>query len=1240
MRILIDLQGAQTESRFRGIGRYSLALVQAIIRNAGQHEILVLLNGSMQASCQDLRALLITLLPEEQVIVFYAPAGVSLSCHPNAWIRRAAELMREQFIATLSPDIVYLTSLFEGACEANAVLSIGLVESSFLTVSTLYDLIPLLNAETYLASPELKAWYLEKIESLKRADLLLSISAYAKQEALESLGLDGADVVNISSAHTDFFRPIHVDEAHKHALFTRLGITQPFLMFNSAFEHRKNVDRLIAAYGQLDASLQSGYQLVLTGRVTEAERYRLQRHASSLGITQGVLLTGYLEDEDLLLLFNTAHLFVFPSMHEGFGLPALEAMACGVATIGSNNTSIPEVIGLPEALFDPFEVSSIKNKVTEVLTDEALRQRLIRHGLDQAEKFSWDLSSKRSMAAFEALYQKKQPVATIDARPQDSAEYYQTQIQVLAAIPASLGTPSDVDLKRVSKSLVLNQRQLNRRLKGGALPDKIRWRIEGPFDSSYSLALLNRETARALDALGHEVSLHSTEGPGDFLPNPAFLQANPAIARLYDASLEQLALDADVTSRNLYPPRVNDMDSRVNLLHHYAWEESGFPQDWADDFNAHLQGMTCLSKHVQKIMVDHGVMVPMRVSGCGVDHWDRVVVEASYTVKAKSFRFLHVSSCFPRKGVDVLLEAYGLAFTVDDPVTLVIKTFRNPHNQIHAWLANAKSRFAAYPEVLVIEEDLSEGQLKSLYAQCQVMVAPSRAEGYGLPMAEAMLSGLPVITTAWGGQLDFCDDETAWLIDYAFKRTDTHFDLFDSVWAEPDIQSLVSVMQEVYALPQAARNRKVSAGQKRLRQDHQWVDVTRRLVNAAREWSLMPKVAPCKIAWVSTWNTRCGIAAYSEQLVQAMPDDIKIFAAKTSQKNGADGANVMRCWEAGLIDPLEDLSRAIDGEGIDCVVVQFNYGLFNVEMFGRLLDTQLDQGRMVVVMMHSTLDPTHVMPEQRLIKIRDTLARCHRILVHAPADMNRLKALGLVNQVALFPHGVPNFADIAVIKPNMPKNRSAIPKIASYGFFLPHKGLLELIEAVDLFVSSGYGLHLMMVNAAYPVPESAALIATARSMIQKRGLERHIELVTDFLTDEESVSLLQAADLLVFPYQATGESSSAAVRHGLALAKPILVTPLSIFDDVSEVVYQMPGVTPQDMAAGIRVALDNIVKKTTQAKEMELKATQWRAQHLFSLVGKRLSGLIRSLRLQTRVQVIGPQSEATQLPAQRGCASR
>lgn len=1215
MRIVLDMQGAQTESRFRGIGRYSTALAQAIVRNAGEHEIWIVLNSRFPEAIEDIRIAFAGYLPAERIVVFDVPPLLSWECDSNAWRRRAAELIRESFLSELQPDFVHVSSLFEGANLADAALSIGRFGAGIKVAVTLYDLIPLLDPNNYLSSDWAMKWYMEKIESLKRADLLLSISEHSRQEGIAALAIDAAHIINISSAHTSDFRPLDENTVSKEKRLARYGISKPFVMYNGALEFRKNLDRLLQAFALLPSVLRNAHQLVFVGKVSDIDRERLKCLAESLGIDEQFVLTGYVSNDDLAGLFNHCALFVFPSLHEGFGLPALEAMACGAATIGSNVTSIPEVIGRVDALFDPTNPENIASKMAQALSDDGFLRSLRDHALVQASKFSWDRCAKHALEAFEQFGRDNS--AARAKWPEVSARRergYRQLIDAIAQISRRPVGPSDADLTAVARCIASNRSKTERIVRSRQLPKSITWRIEGPFDSSYSLALLNRETARALDALGHHVVLHSTEGPGDFPANPEFLRAHSDIARLHARSAEVFAAEADVTSRNLYPPRVADMDCRMNLLHHYAWEESGFPAEWVESFNERLQGVTCLSRHVEKILVDHGVALPISVSGCGVDHWPRVRPDDSYRIEGKSFRFLHVSSCFPRKGADVLLNAYGQSFTCHDDVTLVIKTFPNPHNEIHRWLEEARSEKEDFPEVLIIEDDLTDGQLKSLYEQCQVLVAPSRAEGFGLPMAEAMLSGLAVITTGWGGQLDFCSEKTAWLVDYKFALANTHFGLFDSVWAEPDAAHLAATMRQVYNTPAEVRNERIAAGRELLLEKFRWIDVAARLVHSTRSWSQAPVPPESRIGWVTTWNTRCGIATYSAHLVENIPSKIAIFAAKTADLTEQDGSEVVRCWSAGVENTLDELAKCIDDQQIDTLVIQFNYSFFNLASFGRFLSRQLDAGRTVLVTMHSTVDPVHVLPHQRLEIIREPLSRCHRILVHAPADLNRLKTLGLVDNVALFPHGIRDYLppQCAEDKTTFLSKKKSFT-IASYGFFLPHKGLLELIEAIGLLNQWGADVWLNMVNAEYPDPESAFLIQQAKAKISSMGLDNRVRLTTDFLPDDKSLDLLSTVDLIVFPYQATGESSSAAVRSGLVAGPPVAVTPLSIFDDVDPAVFKLPGVSPSQIARGIQQTLDEIAINSDSSQKKARDASRWRAAHRFVHLGLRFDNMIKSL---------------------------
>ncbi len=738
-----------------------------------------------------------------------------------------------------------------------------------------------------------------------------------------------------------------------------------------------------------------------------------------------------------------------------------------------------------------------------------------------------------------------------------------------------------------------------------------KWRVEGPFDSSYSLALLNRETARALDKLGHFVVLHSTEGPGDFPANTEFLATNPDIAAMHTRVADFPHNSVDVVSRNLYPPRVADMQSPINMLHHYAWEESGFPQNWVADFNSNLKGMTCLSNHVKKILIDNGVSIPMLTSGCGVDHWERITPKEDYIVNAKAFRFLHVSSCFPRKGADLLLDAYGLAFTSNDEVTLIIKTFENPHNEIQQWLSERKAQNPQFPNVLVITADISDSELKALYQQCHVLVAPSKAEGFGLPMAEAMLSGLPVITTAWGGQLDFCDDENSWLIDYEFERAQTHFGLFTSAWAKANVDELAKALIQAHSLPLPILREKAEIGRRKLLEHFKWVDVVSRATNAVELWQSTPDVEhEVNIGWITTWNTKCGIAAYCDNIISNMGLNVTILAPRQDGLLEPDRDNCERCWDIGKkrTNNLQEAAQVILTKKLNILIIQFNYGFFNHKELQDFIELQLNYGLVVIFVPHSTQDP-YEEENFRLHELQPALSRCHKILVHAVSDLNRLKSIGLTANVALFPLGYVGFSEIIATDISVKSS----PLIVSYGYCLPPKGLIELVEAVGIIKSRGLSLRLRLVNAEYPIPVSTNLINDLKNLIKKLELDDSVELCTDYLTDKESLSLLRDASLIVFPYQYTGESASAAVRYGLAVNRPIAVTPLRIFDDLGDAVYRFAGTSPNDIAEGIVDSLHQINSNSEKAKHIKNKASNWLEQHNYEAVGKRIANICYAL---------------------------
>lgn len=433
MRIVIDFQGAQTASRFRGIGRYTLALVQGMVRNAGGHEIWLALNGGLEEPIAAIRAAFDGLIPQERICVFQIPQPAADMEPRNAVRHQCAELLREHFLECLQPDVVLITSLFEGYTD-NAVATVGAFADSRLTAAILYDLIPYLNPDTYLASARQQKSYARKIASLRQAGMLLSISDYARQEAIDALGLDPERVVSISTAVDTSFAPGAPAPASLTAFREQFGITRKSLMYApGGFDARKNIDGLISAYALLPAALRAEHQLVIASKMTDLDRDSLTAHALQAGLgADELVLTGYVSDAMLIDMYRAATLFIFASRHEGFGLPALEAMSCGALVIGADNSSIPEVIGSPEALFDTRSPRAIADKMEQVLTDPALRERLRANGRSQAAKFSWDTTARRALHALEGQFARHRA-----ARPEGAmaAQRRGALLSALAAVP-------------------------------------------------------------------------------------------------------------------------------------------------------------------------------------------------------------------------------------------------------------------------------------------------------------------------------------------------------------------------------------------------------------------------------------------------------------------------------------------------------------------------------------------------------------------------------------------------------------------------------------------------------------------------------------------------------------------------------------------------------------------------------------------------------------------------------------
>jgi glycosyltransferase involved in cell wall biosynthesis len=232
------------------------------------------------------------------------------------------------------------------------------------------------------------------------AALVVTISEYSKRRIVARFDLASERVAVTHLAPSASYGMIDHQVARAQSS-RRHGVSNHVLTFASAAP-RKNTGRLMQAYARIDESLRARHPLVMV--CTHAGlRPRLLMHAEALGIRHHVVVVEQASDEDLLFLYNAAALFVFPSLGEGFGLPPLEAMACGTPVVSSNSSAMPEVLADAALLVSPTDVPALTNAMTAVLTTPLLSDQYVERGLERSRQFSWEKTARQTQAAYESL---------------------------------------------------------------------------------------------------------------------------------------------------------------------------------------------------------------------------------------------------------------------------------------------------------------------------------------------------------------------------------------------------------------------------------------------------------------------------------------------------------------------------------------------------------------------------------------------------------------------------------------------------------------------------------------------------------------------------------------------------------------------------------------------------------------------------------------------------------------------
>lgn len=408
MKILLDLQAVQGENLYRGIGRYAMSLASALKKQAGtKHQVIAGLNLAIPGQYSLVRQKLSDVFADSDVVTWTTPPHDRRFYGDTDARAAIGEVIQDAAIGAIAPDIVHQAGLIEGYHD-NAISRLSPRFASYLRFATFYDAIPLKEPGTYLADPYFAKFYRNRLSLYSEMDHTFAISPAAKREAMTYAGLADGNVTNIMTAASEPFTSGPVEKVRAAHALSSFGLSRPFVLYAGGFDARKNIPVLIDAFVEARKSRGLEAELVLAGKIPPDVREVLVEQAASKGLRDpDIRVLGYVTDEQLAALYSTCRLFVMPTRHEGFGLPALEAMLCGAPVIASDADGVREIVKAPEAMFDPSDRQALAALITKAIKDEDFRVQLRRNGAEQARRFSWDITADTALKAMESVAAKQ-----------------------------------------------------------------------------------------------------------------------------------------------------------------------------------------------------------------------------------------------------------------------------------------------------------------------------------------------------------------------------------------------------------------------------------------------------------------------------------------------------------------------------------------------------------------------------------------------------------------------------------------------------------------------------------------------------------------------------------------------------------------------------------------------------------------------------------------------------------------
>jgi glycosyltransferase involved in cell wall biosynthesis len=518
----------------------------------------------------------------------------------------------------------------------------------------------------------------------------------------------------------------------------------------------------------------------------------------------------------------------------------------------------------------------------------------------------------------------------------------------------------------------------------------------------------------------------------------------------------------------------------------------------------------------------------------------------------------------------------ALGLPVDGPVALFVGSDYAPNSEAAHWIGSELAprlpdvRFvivggctkdwipAETPGNVTVLGVVPHEERDAALAAADLAINPmSRGSGTNIKMLDYFSAGLPVVSTPVGAR--------------GLSRG------AGSAYVLAGVEEFPARIRELLGSPAAAA--RMSRAARLLAESlYDWRQigaaagrVLRRIARGAEESTEVvrpePRAEP-RVAVLSTWKTRCGIADYTDSMTRAFPAGAgwRVYAEARSC-GVAESDDVRANWEIGLED-LSRLEADLEAHDVEVLLVQHNPAFFSEEALRRLLERTRARGVSVALVFHAVqglrIDPA----------LASELDRVDRMYVHRRADAEFFARLGVETPLRVVPHGIARLPERSASRAKAAIGLPGRFLIGHFGYLRPHKGVLELLEAFERIAPAEPRAELLLLCSEYPSTDSREYRARCEKRIAESAFSERIHASFDHLPLDTAGFLLQACDVLVFPYSPSGESASGAVRLAIAAGRPIVVSDSGIFDELRNVGHLAPSHDPEALSRAILALKD------------------------------------------------------------------